>query len=53
MIGRTYKYSAPEILSGVSEINIKSDIYSLGMILLELTLGKFLTNEEAFQMRNN
>ncbi|KAL4465275.1 hypothetical protein ABPG74_001989 [Tetrahymena malaccensis] len=44
--GFTRKYAAPEILEDGNSYNIKYDIYSLGIILLELTRGDFLEDKD-------
>ncbi|EAR81688.2 kinase domain protein, partial (macronuclear) [Tetrahymena thermophila SB210] len=50
--GFTRKYAAPEITEDNSFFNIKYDIYGLGIILLELTLGKFLEDGDCAFIRN-
>ncbi|EAR94310.2 kinase domain protein (macronuclear) [Tetrahymena thermophila SB210] len=51
--GYTPKYAAPEITDIQNGIfNIKYDIYGLGVILLELTLGKFLEDSDCSFIRN-
>ncbi|KAL4483014.1 hypothetical protein ABPG74_019040 [Tetrahymena malaccensis] len=50
--GFTRKYAAPEILEDGNSYNIKYDIYSLGIILLELTLGKILEDKDCTFIRN-
>ncbi|KAL4496340.1 hypothetical protein ABPG73_007790, partial [Tetrahymena malaccensis] len=50
--GFTRKYAAPESLKEGSSFNVKYDIYSLGIILLELTLEKFLEDEICTYIRN-
>ncbi|KAL4477424.1 hypothetical protein ABPG74_002574 [Tetrahymena malaccensis] len=51
--GGSWKYISPEAMNDLSEYNTKTDIYSLGLIFLELTLGRLLTREEAIQIRQN
>ncbi|EAR81836.2 kinase domain protein (macronuclear) [Tetrahymena thermophila SB210] len=47
------KYAAPEITDTKNgTFNIKYDIYGLGVILLELTLGKFLEDSDCSFIRN-
>ncbi|EAS04051.2 kinase domain protein (macronuclear) [Tetrahymena thermophila SB210] len=50
--GFTRKYAAPEITDDNGLFNIKYDIYGLGIILLELTLGKFLEDGDCTFIRN-
>ncbi|EAR81609.1 kinase domain protein (macronuclear) [Tetrahymena thermophila SB210] len=51
--GHTPKYAAPEITDTKNgSFNIKYDIYGLGVILLELTLGKFLEYKDCKSIRN-
>ncbi|EAR86231.3 kinase domain protein (macronuclear) [Tetrahymena thermophila SB210] len=46
-----HKYFAPEKVKQIKEISLQSDIYSLGLILVELTCGRFLTVEETDLIR--
>ncbi|EAR82067.2 kinase domain protein (macronuclear) [Tetrahymena thermophila SB210] len=50
--GFTRKYAAPELTDDNGFFNIKYDIYGLGIILLELTLGKFLEDKDCTFIRN-
>ncbi|EAR99228.2 kinase domain protein (macronuclear) [Tetrahymena thermophila SB210] len=50
--GFTRKYAAPESIDPNGLFNIKFDIYGLGIILLELTLGKFLEDEDCTFIRS-
>ncbi|EAR97926.2 kinase domain protein (macronuclear) [Tetrahymena thermophila SB210] len=47
------KYLAPEILFNSQKPSNRSDIYSLGLILLELTTGFFVENSKAFQLKKS
>ncbi|EAR81384.1 kinase domain protein (macronuclear) [Tetrahymena thermophila SB210] len=47
----TRKYAAPELTDENGFFNIKYDIYGLGIILLELTLGKFLEDKDCTFIR--
>ncbi|KAL4467428.1 hypothetical protein ABPG72_011026 [Tetrahymena utriculariae] len=46
-----HKYFAPEQVKQIKESSLESDIYSLGLILVELTCGRFLTFEETNLIR--
>ncbi|KAL4511360.1 hypothetical protein ABPG73_008438 [Tetrahymena malaccensis] len=46
-----HKYFAPEKVKQIKESSLESDIYSLGIILVELTCGKLLTYEETNLIR--
>ncbi|KAL4454636.1 hypothetical protein ABPG74_021841 [Tetrahymena malaccensis] len=47
------KYLAPEILFNSQKPSNRSDVYSLGLILLELTSGFFMENSKAIELKNN
>ncbi|EAR82074.3 kinase domain protein (macronuclear) [Tetrahymena thermophila SB210] len=49
--GFTRKYAAPEITDDNGFFKIQYDIYGLGIILLELTLGKFLEDGDCTFIR--
>ncbi|KAL4490192.1 hypothetical protein ABPG73_021236 [Tetrahymena malaccensis] len=52
--GGTRKYIAPEILKEELFLDNKSDIYSLGIVFIELIFGRFLSlNECAFLRKGN
>ncbi|KAL4484760.1 hypothetical protein ABPG74_019937 [Tetrahymena malaccensis] len=50
--GCTKNYAAPEYLDEDGSYNIKFDIFSLGIILLELTRGQFLESKDCTFIRD-
>ncbi|KAL4471225.1 hypothetical protein ABPG73_018138, partial [Tetrahymena malaccensis] len=50
-IGHDQKYRAPEFTQDDLFLRKKYDIFCLGLIVLEMTMGRFLTEQEAFQIR--
>ncbi|KAL4484754.1 hypothetical protein ABPG74_019931 [Tetrahymena malaccensis] len=50
--GCTKNYAAPEYLDENGSYNIKFDIFSLGIILLELTRGQFLESKDCAFIRD-
>ncbi|KAL4463795.1 hypothetical protein ABPG72_012413 [Tetrahymena utriculariae] len=52
-IGVNHKYISPEAFKEALQQNTMTDIYSLGLIFLELTLDRLLTREEVRQIREN
>ncbi|KAL4499257.1 hypothetical protein ABPG72_006843 [Tetrahymena utriculariae] len=45
------KYMAPEVLCNSQRSSNRSDVQSLGLILLELTQGFFMENDKAFELK--
>ncbi|KAL4513143.1 hypothetical protein ABPG72_017828 [Tetrahymena utriculariae] len=45
------KYSGPEFTEDDLILRKKYDVFCLGLILLEMTMGRFLTEQEALQIR--
>ncbi|KAL4513161.1 hypothetical protein ABPG72_017846 [Tetrahymena utriculariae] len=49
--GGDQKYRAPEFTEDDLILRKKYDVFCLGLIILEMTMGRFLTKQEALQIR--
>ncbi|KAL4495995.1 hypothetical protein ABPG73_011063 [Tetrahymena malaccensis] len=50
-VGADQKYRAPEFTQEDLILSKKYDVFCLGLIVLEMTMGRFLTEQESFQIR--
>ncbi|KAL4502712.1 hypothetical protein ABPG73_014469 [Tetrahymena malaccensis] len=46
------KYRAPELTDGNLALSKKYDVFSLGLVILEMTKGRFIDSKEAYWIRN-